>query len=198
MRADARSDNGIGREHLAPDMGLEPGDAALAFDLANANPDHGGEQVTLEDIMTSSGAVVVFECNHCPYVVGSIERIERMAEKARHLGMGFVGINANDAEKYPDDSFERMQDRASSMSYPYLHDATQEVASAYGAERTPEFYLIDGNGIIQYRGRLDNSPGNPTQATTSELSDALDAVSMGETPHVTRTQSIGCSVKWKI
>lgn len=179
-------------------MGIEPGDIAPAFNLKNANPAIGGDSLGLEEVLTDSGAVVMFECNHCPYVVGSVDRINRMATKANELGMGFVGINSNDAINYPDDSFENMAKRANKgMPYAYLFDETQEVATAYGAERTPEFYLLNGDGVVVYRGRMDNSPRDPNGASTSELSDALDSLSMGEKPAIERTQSIGCSVKWK-
>jgi hypothetical protein len=179
-------------------MGYEPGDKVSGFSLLNANSNVGGEEVSFDEILTDAGAVIVFECNHCPYVIGSFDRIDRAAGKAFELGMGFVGINSNDQEKYVDDSFENMVKRADKgMPYAYLHDETQEVANAWGAERTPEFYLLNGEGVVVYRGRLDNSPRNPMEATTSDLSDAMDALSMGELPPVARTQSIGCSVKWK-
>ena len=101
----------------------------------------------------------MFTCNHCPYVVASESRIEAMATMARELGFGFVGINSNDPVRYTSDDWEHMVERASKgMSYPYLHDSTQEVAIAYGAERTPEFYLISGDLDVLYRGRLDDSP----------------------------------------
>ena len=178
-------------------MGLEPGDEASAFNLMNANIEHGGDEVSLAEVVTEQGAIVVFECNHCPYVIGSIERIEKMAARAREYGIGFVGINSNDSVKYPADSFENMKKRATEMSYPYLYDETQEVAEGWGAERTPEFFLLNGKSEVVYRGRLDNSPNDPTQANTSELMDALDAMLMGESPITNRTKSIGCSVKWK-
>ncbi len=179
-------------------MGYEPGDKVSGFSLANANSEVGGDVVDFDKILTDVGAVVVFECNHCPYVVGSFDRIDRAALKAAELGMGFVGINSNDPEKYVEDSFENMVKRANKgMSYAYLHDDSQEVANSWGAERTPEFYLMDGQGVVVYRGRLDNSPKNPMEATTSDLSDAMDSLSMGDLPPVARTQSIGCSVKWK-
>ena len=177
-------------------MGYEPGDVVTGFSLANAN---GEGEVTLDEIMTEVGAVVLFECNHCPYVVGSINRINRAAAKAAELGMGFVGINSNDASVYPEDSFENMQKRADKgMPYPYLYDGTQEVALAWGAKRTPEFYLLNGEGEVVYRGRLDNSPRNAMEATTRDLADAMDSLSMGDMPPVNRTESIGCSVKWKL
>ena len=177
-------------------MGYEPGDVVTGFSLANAN---GEGEVTLDEIMTEVGAVVLFECNHCPYVVGSINRINRAATKAAELGMGFVGINSNDASVYAEDSFENMQKRADKgMPYPYLYDETQEVALAWGAKRTPEFYLLNGEGEVVYRGRLDNSPRNAMEATTRDLADAMDSLSMGDLPPVNRTESIGCSVKWKL
>ena len=149
-------------------MGYEPGDVVSGFTLPNAN---GGGEVSLDEVMTEVGAVVVFECNHCPYVVGSINRINKAAAKAEELGMGFVGINSNDPEKYPEDSFDNMVKRADKgMPYPYLHDESQEVATAWGAKRTPEFYLMNGEGVVVYRGRLDNSPRNAMEATTRDLS----------------------------
>ncbi|HIF46231.1 MAG TPA: thioredoxin family protein [Candidatus Poseidoniales archaeon] len=176
-------------------MGYEPGDEVSGFRLANAN---GEGMLSLDEIMSANGAVVVFECNHCPYVIGNISRIDKAANKAKQLGMGFVGINSNDADNYPDDSFENMQKRAvKGMPYPYLYDESQAVASAWGALRTPEFYLINSNGVVVYRGRLDDSPRNPNDATTSELDDAMDALSLGSQPTINRTESIGCSVKWK-
>ena len=177
-------------------MGYEPGDVVSGFTLPNAN---GGGEVSLNGILTEFGAVVVFECNHCPYVVGSVTRINKAAAKAAELGMGFVGINSNDPVVYAEDSWENMVKRADKgMPYPYLHDESQEVATAWGAKRTPEFYLLNGEGVVMYRGRLDNSPRNAMEATTSDLSDAMDALSMGEEPSIQRTESIGCSVKWKL
>ena len=179
-------------------MGFEPGDKAAEFSLPNANKEVGSSELSLGEVVTEAGAIVVFECNHCPYVVGSIERIERLAQRARDLGMGFAGINSNDAINYPDDSFTNMEKRASKgMSYPYLHDESQSVATEWGAEWTPEFYLLDGQGVVVYRGRMDNSPSDPTKVSSRDLQDALDAYSMGEKPPIDRTQSIGCSVKWK-
>jgi peroxiredoxin len=176
-------------------MGYEPGDEVSGFRLANAN---GEGMLSLEEIMGNNGTVVVFECNHCPYVIGNISRIEKAAKKAEQLGMGFVGINSNDANNYPEDSFENMQKRAvKGMSYPYLYDESQEIASVWGALRTPEFYLINSNGIVVYRGRLDDSPRNPIDATTSELDDAMEYLAVGNPPAINRTESIGCSIKWK-
>ena len=177
---------------------LEPGALAPDFELPNANENSGGQTLTLSDAMGENGAVVFFTCNHCPYVVGSEPRIEDAANVARSKGLGFVGINSNDPVKYESDSWENMVKRANKgMSYPYLHDSTQEVAIAYSAERTPEFYLLNNESIVVYRGRLDDSPRDPSHATTSELDDAINELISGQQVSVSRTESIGCSVKWK-
>tara|TARA_B100000287_G_scaffold360664_1_gene353146 strand:- start:4381 stop:4935 length:555 start_codon:yes stop_codon:yes gene_type:complete len=177
---------------------VEPGSGAPDFNLPNANQSSGLENMSLSEIMGENGAVVFFTCNHCPYVVGSEPRIEAVAERARSMGLGFAGINSNDPIKYESDSWENMVKRAErGMSYPYLHDSSQNVALSYGAERTPEFYLIDTDAKVVYRGRLDDSPRDPSHATTSELEDAIEQMISGEPISVSRTDSIGCSVKWK-
>ena len=190
--------------------GLEPGDTAADFKLRNARsfvieekhsdpsknlfkPVH----MTLEQTIGETGGVIMFTCNHCPYVVASEERIESIASLCRENGLGFVGINSNDPIVYSSDNWDNMIIRARDMTYPYLHDSDQKIARAYGAERTPEFFLIDGNGIIVYRGRLDDSPKDPTKATTSELVDAINSTLSNSPIGINRTDPIGCSVKWK-
>jgi len=154
--------------------------------------------MSLTDVMSHNGAIVVFTCNHCPYVVGSEPRIEAMAERARSEGLGFAGINSNDPVNYESDSWDNMVKRANrGMSYSYLHDDSQDTARAYGAERTPEFYLIDSSGSVVYRGRLDDSPRDPSHTSSSDLSNAMDDLTAGRGITVSRTNSIGCSVKWK-
>ena len=178
-------------------MSLRIGDVAPEFNLKNANDSDGGTS-SLSESMLKNGCVVVFECNHCPYVIASIDRMNNMAEYCKVNAIGFVGINSNDPDNYPADSFENMQKRAGKgMPYPYLHDGTQEVAALWGAQRTPEFFLMNGKGVVIYHGRMDDSPRDPTAATTSELKDAIDAMLAGSTPPVQFTDSIGCSVKWK-
>ena len=178
-------------------QGLEPGDKARDFDLPNANPS-GPARCTLSNQITDIGCIIVFTCNHCPYVVGSESRIESVSSRARDEGIGFIAINSNDPDNYPTDNWDHMVSRGEKMSYHYLHDASQEVARAWGAERTPEFYLLNGQGTITYRGRLDDSPKDPNLATTHELMDAIDALLADEQPRTPRTDSIGCSVKWKV
>lgn len=179
-------------------MTLNIGDIAVEYYLKNANEEIGGPSLSLEQSASDNGLVLVFECNHCPYVVASIDRMNKMAEYCKSKQIGFVGINSNDASVYANDSFEHMVKRAKKgMPYPYLYDETQEVAHAYGAKRTPEFFLFDSEKTLVYRGRMDDSPRDPTQASTSELKDAIHAMLDGKSPDVSETESIGCSVKWK-
>ena len=179
-------------------MSLSIGDTAPDFTLQNANANVGASEVSLNDVKTENGFVIIFECNHCPFVVASFSRLNDLAERAKKDGFGFVGINSNDPEVYADDSFENMVKRANGgMPYAYLHDSTQEVATAYGAKRTPEAYLFNGQGELVYSGRIDDSPRDPTKVTEHSLADAIDAMLAGQTPAIQQTESIGCSVKWK-
>ena len=179
-------------------MTLQVGDKAPDYSLKNSNLDVGEDTLSLSNSLSENGCVVVFECNHCPYVVASVDRINAMSDYCNDREIGFVGINSNDPVNYPADSFENMVKRAQKgMPYPYLHDPTQVTATAWGAERTPEFFLLNSEGFVVYHGRMDDSPRDPTQATTSELKDAIDAMVSGVTPAVVSTVSIGCSVKWK-
>lgn len=179
-------------------MTLLVGDKAPNYSLKNSNTAEGEDVLSLSDSIGNRGCVVVFECNHCPYVVASVERINAMSAYCKEREIGFVGINSNDPVNYPADSFENMVKRAQKgMPYPYLHDPTQVTATAWGAERTPEFFLLDSQGVVIYHGRMDDNPRDPTQVTTSELKDAIDAMISGIAPAVESTESIGCSVKWK-
>ena len=183
---------------MQPSQSIEPGSTAPDFELPNANVSVGKKNMTLSDVMGENGTIVFFTCNHCPYVVGSEPRIERIAEISRSSGIGFAGINSNDPVKYESDSWENMVKRASKgMSYAYLHDSSQEIALSYGAERTPEFYLLNSRQEVIYRGRMDDSPRDPSHATTSELEDAINSLISGQEISTARTESIGCSVKWK-
>lgn len=179
-------------------MALKTGDVAPGFNLRNANGDVGAPLMSFDDVAGERGTLLVFECNHCPYVVASVGRINDLAMACEEKGVGFAGINANDPLRYENDSFEHMTKRAQQgMPYAYLHDDTQETARAYGAKRTPEFYLFDANATLVYQGRMDDSPRHPGEVTTNELGDALSAMLAGEQPTIDYTESIGCSVKWK-
>lgn len=178
-------------------MTISLGQIAPDFELTNANTKVGDQTMNFKQSAGSNGTVIVFECNHCPYVIASIERMESMAAWCNQAGIGFVGINSNDPVVYPNDSFEHMQKRATSMGYAYLHDESQETAHAYGAKRTPEFFLFDAHNRLVYQGRMDDAPRDPTKATTAELKDAIEAMLSGQIPAIQHTESIGCSVKWK-
>ena len=179
-------------------MPFNVGDAAPDFRLPNAHPSLGGPEMGLSDVLTDKGAIVVFSCLHCPYVVGNHGRIDALAARATADGMGFVAINCNSANPaYESDSASNTRRACEAgVAYPFLIDTDQSVSAEWGAERTPEFYILDGDGTVVYRGRYDDSPTNPQQATTSDLMDALEAHLAGAQVTRPRTESIGCSVKW--
>jgi peroxiredoxin len=147
-----------------------------------------------------NGLVVMFICNHCPYVKAVVDRIVREAKGLRELGVGAVAINSNDASAYPEDSFENMVvfARRHGFGFPYLHDESQNVARAYGAVCTPDFFGFDRQRVLRYRGRLDAS-GRQAAApeTARELYEAMkQVVETGRAP-AEQMASIGCSIKWK-
>ncbi len=179
-------------------MTLSVGDNLVDFTLKNANKSIGGDEVNAVKYAQENGLVVAFECNHCPYVVASVLRMNSLAKYCFDNGIGFVGINSNDSSVYETDSFEHMVKRAEKgMPYPYLHDEDQSVATEYGAKRTPEFFFFNKDKSLTYKGRMDDSPKNPTDVTSTDLLDAINAVLAGNEPEIKATESIGCSVKWK-
>jgi len=179
-------------------MSIEISGKMPDFELGNANPKVGGKIVNFTDRLEPNGLIILFECNHCPYVVASVERINEMANIASSKKIGFIGINSNDASVYDSDSFENMQKRAQKgMPYPYLFDETQIVAETFDAKRTPEFFLFDGDGRLVYKGRMDDSPRDPNQVSSTELLDAVNSLIEGKNIEPKVTDSIGCSVKWK-
>ncbi len=143
--------------------------------------------------------VLVQMCNHCPYVIGYQERMCELARRYAPAGVAFLGINSNDAAKYPSDSFENMQVRAREVDlpFPYLHDAAQTVASSLGTARTPEFLVFDAARRLAYRGRLDDNLEEPDQVTAHYLADALEALLAGRRPTIAETPPVGCTVKWR-
>jgi peroxiredoxin len=168
------------------------GDAAPAFDL----PDTDGTHHTLAG--AGGAAVVVFTCNHCPYALAWHDRITAAARDYEDRGVRFYAINSNDADRYPRDSYEAMQKRVAEEDWPlpYLHDASQETAHAYGAKTTPDVFVIDAKGRIRYRGAPDADYGDPKQEA-AWLRAALDAVLAGGEPDPAETEPVGCSIKWK-
>lgn len=174
---------------------LKAGDKALSFTLPGVD----GQTYSLAGLSRGQKATaVIFMCNHCPYVLGWLGRLRAVAHDYGPRDVAFVGINANDAAKYPADSLEKMQELAAdwSLPFPYLHDETQEVAAAYGAERTPEIFLFDGNLDLVYHGAPDNNRDEQL-ATDPYLRDALEAVLTGKKPPVQETPPVGCTIKWK-
>ena len=159
-----------------------------------------GQTYSLSDVAGPNGTLVMFICNHCPYVLAVLDRILRDAHDLAPHGVGVVAICANDAETYPADSFPRMRELAQQhgLPFPYLHDETQDVARAWGAECTPDFFGLNAAGELQYRGRLDASGRTPGPADARrELFEAMVQIAAtGEGPR-DQTPSIGCSIKWK-
>jgi thiol-disulfide isomerase/thioredoxin len=180
-------------------MAAEAPHADLGWTAAPfALPGTDGATHTLDELAGPRGTVVAFICNHCPYVKAILPRLVRDARDLRAVGVHVVGINANDAGAYPEDSFERMVELAPRLSFPYLHDATQQVARAYGAVCTPDFFGFDASRRLRYRGRLDASRKDaaPDDAPR-ELFDAMRAIAdTGRGPEVQHA-SIGCSIKWR-
>jgi peroxiredoxin len=174
---------------------LKIGDTAIAFELPGVD----SLTYSLSGIGAGKKATaVVFMCNHCPYVLAWLARLIAIANDYAAEGVAFVGINANDAAKYPADSFEKMQELAREWDtpFPYLHDETQQVAAAYGAERTPEVFLFDADLKLRYHGAPDDNY-DESLATVPYLRSALDAVLNGRQPPVADTPPVGCTIKWR-
>lgn len=169
---------------------------APAFSL----PATDGKTYSFEDVKGANGTLIMFICNHCPFVVGILDRLQSEMAALQDMGIGVAAISANDANDYPADSFENMAILAKreGFSFPYLYDESQAVAKAYNAVCTPDFFGFDANGGLQYRGRLDDAGKNPkSSVTVRELFEAMKAVA--ETGHGPKAQipSMGCSIKWK-
>jgi peroxiredoxin len=177
---------------------LPLGTKAPDFKLADAVTD---ELLSLEDLSSDVATVIMFICNHCPYVLHVNEEIVRLANEYIEKGISFVAISSNDVGRYPDDAPDKMRETAAREGYPfpYLYDESQEVAKAYDAACTPDFYVFDGNLKLAYRGRLDNSrPKTETPLTGADLRAALDAVIAGKPVAEKQYPSAGCNIKWKM
>ncbi|HNZ18658.1 MAG: thioredoxin family protein [Candidatus Hydrogenedentes bacterium] len=175
---------------------LSLGTAAPDFCL----PDTEGAKVALSDFDGNRVLLVMFICNHCPYVKHVRHELARLGRDYASRGVGMVAINANDAAAYPEDSPEKMRAEKASAGYPfpYLYDETQEVAKAYGAACTPDFFVFDGDRRLAYRGQLDDArPGNGEPVTGHDLRAALDALLAGQPVAETQRPSMGCNIKWK-
>jgi peroxiredoxin len=158
-----------------------------------------GRTCALQDVAGRKGTVVVFICNHCPYVKAVIDRLVHDAKALMAEGIGFVAVCSNDAENYPEDSFDNMKRFAEKHGFPfaYLHDVDQSVARAYGALCTPDFFGYDAQLKLRYRGRLDEGRTTPLPANARrELVEAMRAIGEGKAPSG-QMPSVGCSIKWK-
>jgi peroxiredoxin len=158
-----------------------------------------GKTYSLTDVRGPQGTLVTFICNHCPYVKAVIGRLVEEAKALRAIGIGTIAINANDARSYPEDSFDNMKVFASKhgFPFPYVVDDTQEIARAYNAQCTPDFFGFNANDELQYRGRLDASRTSLIPNARRELYEAMKQVAESGSGPQEQTPSIGCSIKWR-
>ncbi len=176
---------------------LPLGTVAPAFSLIDAVSQ---KKLSLDAMKGDKGTVIMFICNHCPFVVHVNPEISRLAKAYQSKGIGFIAISSNDIINYPDDAPELMKLKAKEADYtfPYLYDETQEVAKAYDAACTPDFYLFDEHLKLVYRGQLDDSrPGNDIPLSGIDLRNAIDALLNKEAINPIQKPSIGCNIKWK-
>ncbi len=179
---------------------LELGTPAPDFSLPNMNPDVGGEVVSLADVQGHKALLVVFMCNHCPYVVHIRDVLTALVKEYQSKGLAMVGISANDVTTHPQDGPEKMRAAAleHGFTFPYLFDKDQAVAKAYMAACTPDFFLFDGDNKLVYRGQFDAArPGNNQPVTGADLRVALDAVLAGDPVPAEQHASMGCNIKWR-
>ncbi len=175
---------------------LKRGDPAPSFEL----PDHEGRSFSLGGLRGEKGALVIFACNHCPFVIHLASAIGRFAEELAASGIATVAIMPNDVENYPDDHPDKMGPfaAASGWNFPYLYDETQEVAKAWGAACTPDFFLLDAEGRLFYAGQFDSSrPKNDEAVSGGDLRGATTALLAGEEAPGAVYPSSGCNIKWK-
>lgn len=177
---------------------LQLGTKAPTFSLPDTVS---GNEISFQDIKGNNGTVVMFLCNHCPYVIHVNQELIRIANDYKEKGIGFVAISSNDAVKYTDDTPDKMKLIAKVLMYPfpYLYDESQDVARAYDAACTPDLYIFDADDQLYYRGRLDESrPGNDKPLTGKDMRLALDLLLRGEAPMTKQYPSAGCNIKWKV
>jgi peroxiredoxin len=174
---------------------LSPGDKAVPFELPGVDD----RRHALADYSDKEAIAVVFTCNHCPYARAWEDRLIDIQADYAGRGVQLVAISANDAKKYPDDSFPRMKERSEEkgFNFPYLYNESQEVARAYGAERTPEIFLFDKGGTLRYHGTVDDNCDDPAAVRSHYFIDALEAVLGGRELTITETAPVGCTIKWK-
>ena len=176
---------------------LPLGTIAPDFELLNVID---GKTVSLKSLRSNIATVIMFICNHCPYVVHIQSKISEIARLYREKGIQFIAINSNDIKNYPHDDLTHMKQQAENQgfTFPYLYDETQDVAKAYQAACTPDFYIFDKNLACVYRGRFDDStPGNQQPVTGKDLRNALDQIINNKPINSNQMPSLGCNIKWK-
>lgn len=159
-----------------------------------------GKQISFFDVKGKVGTVIMFICNHCPFVKHVNHELVNLANQYTAKGIGFAAISSNDSENYPEDAPDKMKETAQKLKYPfsYLYDETQEIAKAYQAACTPDFFIYDDRGMLVYRGQLDDSrPGNEIPVTGRDIRYALDCLLTNKPAPAEQKPSIGCNIKWK-
>ncbi len=182
---------------LTPSNMLPIGTKAPDFTLPDTVS---GKNLSLSDLQSKKATVIMFLCNHCPYVIHVNEELVQLANEYKERGVSFVAISSNDVENYPQDGPDKMTAHAKEVGYPfpYLYDESQEVAKAYDAACTPDFYVFNADMLLVYRGRLDDSrPNSGTPLTGADLREALDAVLVNRPVGTVQYPSMGCNIKWK-
>ena len=181
---------------LTPSNMLALGTKAPEFSLMDTVTD---KTLNLQTLKGEKGTVIMFICNHCPFVIHVNPEISRLAKDYQNKGIGFIAISSNDVKNYPQDAPHLMKKKAQEedYSFPYLYDETQDIAKAYDAACTPDFYLFDSKLDLVYRGQLDDSrPGNGIPLSGTDLRNAIDATLNGTTVASNQKPSIGCNIKW--
>jgi len=174
------------------------GDKATDFKLKNIN----GKKVSLKDYPDAKGFIVIFSCNHCPYVIAYEDRIIALDKKYKPLGYPVIAINPNDPDIQPQDSFDNMKKRAKEkgFTFPYLVDETQEIARIYGATRTPHVFVLnkeEANLIVRYIGAIDDNTEHPQKVSVRYVEDAVDDLVRQDYVRHGNTKAVGCTIKWK-
>jgi len=174
---------------------MKIGDSAPAFSL----PGIDGRTYSLDGMTDKPVLVVVFSCNHCPYVQAYEDRLVAIQRDYAGRGVQLVAINSNDDVNYPEDSFEQMVARAKArgFNFPYLRDASQATARAYGATHTPQLFVFDRTRTLRYTGKIDDNWQNPQAVARRYLRDVLEALLADRAPAEPQTHAIGCTIKWK-
>ena len=171
---------------------IKIGDQQINFELPSVD----GTNHNLEN--NQNIKVVIFSCNHCPYAQAWEDRIIQIQSDFSE-NIQVIMISSNDAEQFPDDNFDKMLERSKEkhFNFPYLYDETQETATRYGAEKTPEVFLFDSSGVLKYHGTIDDNYENESEVTKFFLRDAIEKLIRGENPNPSSTEPVGCTIKWK-